>query len=278
MIDWELSISDSLLKYPIFHKNISSLNRDQLFDILESNFEKYNRPDFIEEDPISIPHSFSIRQDIEISGLFAATLAWGQRKTIINKTKELMTLMDRSPYQFVLLHTENDLKPLISFKHRTFNATDLLYFIHFLKRYYSSHNSLEDLFYVKETDNTEQGLNQFYQHFISDEFFPARTKKHVASPMKKSACKRLCMYLRWMVRRDDHGVDFGIWKRIKPSQLICPCDVHVEKVARSLGLINRKQVNWQMAVDLTDQLKKFDANDPVKYDFALFGMGMNQDH
>lgn len=256
-----------------------SFSQTELYELLEFHYQKYNNSRFIENDPISIPHQFSSLRDIEISGFFAATLAWGQRKTIINKCGELMNFMDNAPYDFVLNHNPSNLKSLQGFKHRTFNSTDLLYFIHFLKKYYTVHDSLEEIFIPEEHDskNVKSGIDSFYQLFIDDEYFPDRTKKHVASPSKKSACKRLNMYLRWMVRIDDKKVDFGLWKRIKPHQLICPCDVHVEKVARKLKLVSRKQVDWQMAEELTNCLRKFDPDDPVKYDFALFGMGMNHE-
>ena len=190
-----------------------------------------------------------------------------------------MKLMDNSPYDFVLNHQDVDLKVLQQFKHRTFNSTDLLYFIHFLNKYYQDHESLEQAFVPAEENskNVKSGIENFYQLFIQDEYLPKRTKKQVASPGKKSACKRLNMYLRWMIRNDEKKVDFGLWKQIRPDQLICPCDVHVEKVARKLKLVSRKQVDWQMAEELTTNLIKFDPNDPVKYDFALFGMGMNQE-
>ena len=237
---------------------------------------KYNQPGFIEDDPISIPHSFSKHQDIEISAFFSATLAWGLRKTIISKCNELMQLMDQSPHDFILNHSSSDLIGLTGFKHRTFNSTDLLYFVHFLKKVYQKSESLEDLFLIdSDEDNIERGINNFFTQFVDDEFFPPRTTKHVAAPVKKSACKRLNMFLRWMVRTDQQGVDFGIWNRIKPAQLICPCDVHVEKVARSIGLISRKQIDWLTAVELTQNLKDFDPLDPVKYDYALFGMGLD---
>lgn len=252
------------------------MDQEQLARLLESNFQKYNQPDFIEKDPVSVPHQFSKKQDIEIAGLFAATLAWGQRKTIINKSNELMSLMDRAPYEFVVYHSENDLKSLQHFKHRTFNTTDLLYFVHFLKKQYQIHDSLEDLFLPKvDCENVKSGIDRFHAEFVNDAFFPSRTGKHVASPSKKSACKRLNMYLRWLVRKDNQGVDFGIWSKINPSQLVCPCDVHVENVARSLNLITRKQLDWQTAEELTENLKQFDPVDPVKYDFALFGMGLD---
>ncbi len=255
------------------------MDRDHLSELFELNFLKYNNLDFIENDPISIPHNFSILQDIEISGFFAATFAWGLRKTIINKSLELMMLMENAPYEFIRYHSEWDLKNVLNFKHRTFNATDLLYFIHFFRKYYTNHISLEEIFIpVDGANNVEKGIDNFYNLFVSDDYFPKRTGKHVASPSKKSACKRINMFLRWMVRKDNCGVDFGIWNNIKPSQLICPCDVHVEKVARKFNLIHRKQVSWDMAVELTDNLKKFDAEDPVKYDFALFGMGINGDY
>ncbi len=254
------------------------MTQEQVYDIVEFHHRKYNRPDFIENDPISVPHRFKKLQDIEIAGLFAATLGWGQRKTIINKSIELMKLFDDAPYDFILNHSENDLKHLSNFKHRTFITTDLLYFIHFLKKHYQNYVSLEELFIPGNDDeNIQKGIEKFHLSFVSDKFFPQRTEKHVASPSKKSACKRINMYLRWMVRSDKNKVDFGIWKRIKTDQLICPCDVHVEKVGRKLGLIQRKQVDWLMAEELTQNLKVFDAKDPVKYDFALFGMGLNNE-
>lgn len=245
--------------------------------LLNEKYELFNRPNFIANDPISIPHCFSNKQDIEISGLFAATLAWGQRKTIINNCTRLMEWMDNAPHQFLLHHKESDLKRFLEFKHRTFNATDLLYFIEFLSWYYSKYQSLEDAFVVTEDSETvEPGLVSFHDLFFSLPDYPKRTIKHISTPARKSACKRINMYLRWMVRDDKRGVDFGIWKKIKPSQLICPCDVHVERVARKLKLIQRKQVDWQTALELTANLRKFDPNDPVKYDFALFGLGVEE--
>lgn len=245
-------------------------------ELLDRKFEQYNRPDFIPNDPVSIPHRFSQKQDIEIMGFWAAVLAWGQRKTIINKCLELVNLMDGAPHDFILNHQPEDLKRFIHFKHRTFNATDALYFLHFFKEYYTQHESLEDAFIA--SDNTplsiERGLIHFQQLFCSGEYFPDRTRKHISSPERKSSCKRLNMFLRWMVRIDDRGVDFGIWKKMSPSQLICPCDVHVDRVARNLGLIQRPSTDWLTAVELTEALKTLDPADPVKYDFALFGMGV----
>jgi uncharacterized protein (TIGR02757 family) len=253
------------------------MKKFELFEFLETKVEQYNRPDFIVNDPVSIPHLFKKKQDIEISGLFAAVLAWGQRVTIIRKCRELMEMMDNAPYDFIINHKESDLTRLAEFKHRTFNATDTLYFIHFLQWFYQKNESLEDAFVVDSSaDNIEEGLNRFQNIFFSLENSPHRTRKHIPSPDKKSTCKRLSMYLRWMVRTDNCGVDFGLWKKIKPSQLICPCDLHVDRVARSLRLIRRKQTDWLTAVELTKNLRHFDATDPVKYDFALFGLGIEE--
>jgi uncharacterized protein (TIGR02757 family) len=278
----------------------------ELKDFLDFKVDQYNRSNFITNDPISIPHQYSKKQDIEIAAFFAAILAWGQRKTIINKCNELFLRMDNQPYQFMLSHRDTDLKGLLGFKHRTFNDTDLLYFVSFFKHHYSQSNSLETAFLPQQAVNpnylpdlskaelelasstcmltefaidgftAEKALNHFRSYFFSLEDFPRRTIKHISSPLQKSTCKRLNMFLRWMVRKDNCGVDFGIWNTIPTSELICPCDVHVDRVARKLGLINRKQTDWQTAVELTAKLKDFDANDPVKYDFALFGLGVEE--
>lgn len=249
---------------------------EELKEFLDEKFEQYNRPGFIEHDPVSIPHLFKKKQDIEIAGLFAATLAWGQRKTIVRKCRELLTMMDHDPHQFILNHSEQDLKPMLDFKHRTFNATDLLYFIESLRHYYQQHTSLETAFIPDREDETiERGLINFYYQFFQLDH-PRRTQKHIATPERKSTCKRLVMYLRWMVRQDNKGVDFGIWKKISSAQLVCPCDLHVDRVARKLKLIKRKQTDWQTALELTRNLKKFDPCDPVKYDFALFGLGIEE--
>ncbi|WKN32802.1 TIGR02757 family protein [Porifericola rhodea] len=248
-------------------------------ELLEVKAEEFNQPAFIEDDPISIPHAYQQKQDIEISGLIAAVLAWGQRKTIISKCKEFFAYMDNAPYDFVLHHQEQDLKAFLAFKHRTFNATDALYFISFLRHYYQQYESLEDAFimYMKQDDkDIENGLVGFREQFFSLPDYPERTRKHIATPARNSACKRLNMYLRWMVRKDDKGVDFGLWNRIKPSQLICPCDLHVDRVARRLGLISRKQTDWHTALELTNNLRLLDAEDPVRYDFALFGLGIEE--
>lgn len=239
---------------------------------------EYNRPSFIEHDPVCIPHRYHLKQDIEISGFIAAVLAWGQRKTIINKCTAFFALMDNAPYDFILHHQENDLKPFLNFKHRTFNATDALYFIEFFRWFYQQYDSLEEGFLLgldEKSQNATQSLIHFHRLFFSLPDFPARTRKHISTPERNSACKRINMFLRWMVRKDDGGVDFGIWSKIRPDQLVCPCDLHVDRVARYLGLITRKQTDWQTALELTENLKQFDPQDPVKYDFALFGLGVN---
>ena len=244
---------------------------------LDEKVEEFNRPEFITCDPVSIPHMFSKKQDIEISGLFAAVLAWGQRVTIIRKCRELMSWMDNDPHQFILHHRSQDLKPFENFRHRTFNGTDALYFIEALKSIYLQHPSMENVFLVSPSDSTvEAGLIHFHHRFFALEDHPHRTKKHLSTPERKSTCKRLNMYLRWMVRRDDEGVDFGLWQNISPAQLVCPCDVHVDRVARHLKLIRRKQTDWLTALELTTNLRKLDPMDPVKYDFALFGLGIEE--
>ncbi len=250
---------------------------DLLKDFLNKKVDEYNQPSFILKDPVCIPHAFTKKQDIEIAGFFAAIFAWGNRTTIINKSKELMQLMDNAPHAFCLQHTDNDLKKLLSFKHRTFNPTDLLYFISFFKMHYSIHSTLEKAFtqWMNKNDpNIENALNGFYQYFFSLEDVPGRTLKHIASPHKKSSCKRLNMYLRWMVRKDHCGVDFGLWKNISPSQLIIPLDVHVARVARHFNLLSRNASDWQAALELTTEMKELDAEDPAKYDFALFALGV----
>lgn len=244
---------------------------------LEQKVDLYNQPSFIKDDPISIPHLFTKKQDIEIAGFFAAIFSWGNRTTIINKSKELMRLMDFAPHEFCLNKDLSRLKTLLAFKHRTFNATDLLYFIEFLNFHYSNNGSLESAFTKgmnKKDETIENGLTGFYNYFFSLPDSPERTRKHIASPEKNSSCKRLNMFLRWMVRSDNQGVDFGIWKNIAPSQLICPVDVHVARVATALNIIQRKPVDWQTALELTAYLRTLDKVDPVKYDFALFGTGV----
>jgi uncharacterized protein (TIGR02757 family) len=249
-----------------------------LKQLLDAKVCLYNKPGFIEKDPLCIPHSFSKKQDIEISGLFAATLAWGNRTTIINNCRKLMGWMDNAPYDFVKNHKDTDLKPFVHFVHRTFNATDLLYFMELLQFHYHAHDTLEVAFVTGrryEGENVEQALIYFHNYFFSIEH-PERTRKHVATPTRNSACKRLNMYLRWMVRKDKSGVDFGIWKKIAPAQLICPLDVHVARVAERLGMIDNIKSDWNNAVKLTARLKQMKPEDPAVYDYALFGLGAEE--
>jgi uncharacterized protein (TIGR02757 family) len=252
------------------------MTSNELKQYLDQSYLRYNNPSFIDKDPISIPHRFTKLQDIEISGFWVAMLAWGQRKTIINKGLELMQLMDNAPYDFVRNCSDTDLKNFTRFKHRTFNSTDALYFVDFFRRFYQKNRSLEDAFFPKTEGfkGMKEALINFHHLFFDSQYAPNRTRKHVATPERNSACKRINMFLRWMVRKDHLGVDFGLWRRIKPRDLICPCDVHVERTARQLGLVTRKQTDWIMAEELTENLKRFDLEDPVKYDFALFGLSI----
>ena len=247
---------------------------------LEKNVKKFNRPDFIPDDPISIPHQFTKNQDIEIIGFWIAMLSWGQRKTIVSKGRELIDLMDGHPHEFVTQHRERDRTRFAEFKHRTFQYTDTLYFLEFFQQFYRAHESLEEAFTASlppDAPNVEPALVGFHKQFFALEDAPQRTRKHVSTPARKSRCKRLNMFLRWMVRKDSSGVDFGIWDNIKPHQLLMPLDVHVEKVARRLGLLKRKQNDWKAVLELTGNLQAFDPADPVKYDFALFGCSVSDE-
>ncbi|MDO7874288.1 TIGR02757 family protein [Hymenobacter sp. ASUV-10] len=250
-------------------KDLATLRRQ-----LDAQYDRYNRPEFIKNDPIQIPHRFTLKQDVEISALFAALLAWGQRPTIIKKCNELLHRMDDAPHQFVTQHQDEDLKKLLGFCHRTFCDTDLLYFVEFLRTWYQQHDTLETAFLVGHSQR--ERLMNFHQRFFSLPDAPPRTRKHVATPARKSACKRINMYLRWLVRHDDRGVDFGLWRRLSPAELIMPIDVHVERQARPLGLLSRQLVDWEAAEELTANLRLLDPTDPVKYDFALFGAGVDK--
>lgn len=248
-----------------------------LKSFLDKKVAQFNQPDFIENDPIQIPHQFSKLQDIEIMGFWTAMLAWGQRKTIINNCKKLIELMDGAPYDFMVNHQEKDRERFLDFKHRTFQPTDTLYFLAFFQQYYQQHDSLENAFakHLQPNDvHVENALKGFHEDFFNLPNAPQRTKKHIATPIRKSSCKRLNMFLRWMVRKDNHGVDFGLWNSIQPSQLLMPLDVHVDRVARQLNLLQRKQTDWLTVLELTNAMCQLDPNDPVKYDFALFGMGV----
>jgi len=249
--------------------------------LLDQKVKQYNHIDFIEKDPISIPHLFTKQQDIEIAAFFAAIFAWGNRTTIIQKSKELLERMDNAPFEFCTQHQAKDLKKLGGFAHRTFKDTDLLYCIAFFKQHYATNKGLETAFFInqqsgKKIKTVEAGLDHFKNYFFSLEDAPDRTRKHIASPENGSTCKRLNMFLRWMVRKDQHGVDFGLWKAISPAELIMPVDVHVARVSRAFGLIARPQIDWLTALELTDYCRTLDARDPVKYDFALFSLGVTE--
>lgn len=253
------------------------MKKAELKDYLDAKVLEYNVSDFVPNDPISIPHNYTKKQDIEITAFWVSMLSWGLRKTIINKSKELFSLMGSSPHDFILNHKEKDRERFHSFKHRTFQYTDTLYFLDYLQRYYRSHESLEQAFTKhidKGSEHIGDAISGFHDDFFDINYAPQRTRKHVATPVRGSTCKRINMFLRWMVRENSTGVDFGIWNTIKPSQLLMPLDVHVDRVGRKLNLIKRKQRDFKTVLELTASLKNFDPIDPVKYDFALFGIGV----
>ncbi|WP_066218602.1 TIGR02757 family protein [Formosa haliotis] len=245
-----------------------------LKEFLDSKVDLYNNPKFIESDPIQIPHLFSAKEDIEIAGFLTATISWGNRKSIIKNAKSMMALLDHAPYDFVMNHTESDLETLHSFVHRTFNGDDLKQFILSLKHIYTNYHGLESLFAQHaEPDTLQPAIHNFKNVFFENEHL-LRTQKHISDPFKNSAAKRINMFLRWMIRKDNAGVDFGIWKSLAPAQLSCPLDVHSGNVARKLALLNRKQNDGKALAELDLALRNLDKSDPVKYDFALFGLGV----
>jgi uncharacterized protein (TIGR02757 family) len=248
---------------------------EHIKSLLDEKAELYEQPRFIEADPIVVPHRFTARADIEIAGFFAAILAWGTRASIINSANRILKLMDDSPHAFIVGHQDTDLKPFVHFVHRTFNATDLLYFIALLQHHFRRYDSLEQAFTGNGAGTAFEVLAGFHNYFFSLEH-PARTRKHIATPARHSACKRLNMYLRWMVRSPAGGVDFGLWKTLQPAQLICPLDVHVAAVSRRLGLLDDVKSDWKNAVKLTEQLQLMNPDDPARYDFALFGLGAEE--
>jgi len=252
---------------------LRKLSDVDLKDFLDEKVNRYNSLFFIKKDPISIPHCFSKKQDIEISGFLSATIAWGQRPVILRNAADLLSRMDNDPHRFILGYTNKDLNAFRQFNHRTFNGVDCVYFLQALRNIYMSNDSLEDLF--KSIDaaqsDTKSIIMEWRKLFFSLKHQP-RTQKHFANPEKGSAAKRINMFLRWMIRKDKRGVDFGLWG-LPPSLLVCPLDVHSGRVARKLGLLTRKQDDWLSAMELTTNLRRFDADDPVKYDFALFGLG-----
>ncbi len=250
------------------------LIKSDLKEFLDEKVELYNRPSFIESDPISIPHQFIKKQDIEIAGFLAATIAWGNRKMILRNANRLMELLDHSPYEFIMNSSNDEMEMFNSFVHRTFNPVDLIYFLKALRHIYRNKGGLETIFKTYQTaDSLQPAMHEFHRIFFE---LPheKRTERHVSDPFKGSAAKKLNMFLRWMVRKDDHGVDFGIWNRIDPSMLFIPLDLHSGNTARSLGLLKRKLNDWKAVEELTAVLREFDPADPVKYDFALFGSGI----
>ena len=250
------------------------MNQKELKEFLDEKVIQYNNQDFIESDPVQIPHLFSQKEDIEIGGFLSATIAWGNRKMIIKNAQKMMELMGNTPYDFVMSHNENDLERLENFVHRTFNGQDFSSFITGLRLIYQNHGGLENVFFKnQQNDSIQSGISDFKKIFFETPHQP-RTRKHISDPLNNSAAKRINMFLRWMVRNDNKGVDFGIWKGISPSILSCPLDVHSGNVARKLGLLNRKQNDAKALAELDLVLRGFNKNDPVKYDFALFGLGV----
>lgn len=250
-------------------------NQKFIKELLDRRVFEYNRTEFIPEDPISIPHRFQNREDIEISGFLTAMISWGQRRTIISNALHLINLMDSSPYQFIIQGNDKEMDRFKEFKHRTFNGEDCIFFLKSLKNIYLHCGGPENLFTPAKGEGVLHGIERFRKVFFSIPH-PARTTKHIADPGRGATAKRMNMYLRWMVRRDDCGVDFGLWKKIPPSTLYCPLDVHTGEAARKLGILINKQNNWKAVEELTGYLRLLDPEDPVKYDFALFGMGMHE--
>jgi uncharacterized protein (TIGR02757 family) len=254
---------------------VTRISRQVIFDLLEEKYRQYDLKSFIQYDPISIPHLFSSKEDIEIASFLATTLAWGRRDQIIINAKKLVEWMDYNPYQFISNHSERDRIIFNNFYYRTFNGDDCIYFLQSLQNLYQHHDGLQGSF--NSGNGSEFNIKEAIENF-RNVFFElphlTRTQKHISDPAKNSSCKRINLFLRWMVRKDSKGVDFGLWNHIKTSELICPLDVHTSRVARKLGLISIKQDNWKAAEELTQNLKKFDPADPVKYDFALFCLGI----
>mgnify|MGYP003583821334 CR=1 FL=1 len=253
------------------------LSFEELKSFLDEKADQYNHVDFIENDPIQIPHRFSLKQDIEIAGFLAATISWGNRKSIIKSAEKMLDIMGNSPYDFVLNHSEKDLKTLQDKSiHRTFNGEDFGYFIKQFHRIYKENESLEDLFKTNDAEfNFQHGIERFRQNFLGAE--KHRSHKHVSSPYKNSSAKRIIMFLRWMVRKDKRGVDFGIWQNVDQKFLSIPLDVHTGNMSRKLGLVTRTQNDWKTVEELDFAIRKFDDKDPAKYDFALFGLGVTKE-
>ena len=246
----------------------------ELKEFLDAKVLQYNTSDFIDSDPVQIPHLYQRKEDIEIAGFLAATIAWGKREMIIKNSHKMMGFLGNSPFDFIMHHSSSQLDSIENFVHRTFNIEDFKYFISALRHIYTHHKGIEGVFtQYKSEDSLQPAIHQFKKLFFEIPHL-ARTTKHVSDPLKGSAAKRINMYLRWMVRQDTNGVDFGIWKNIAPALLSCPLDVHSGNVARKLGLLTRKQNDGKALSELDTALRKMDPVDPVKYDFALFGLGV----
>jgi uncharacterized protein (TIGR02757 family) len=249
------------------------LSHQELHDFLEAKYRQYNRPEFIESDPISVPHRFTRKEDIEIAAFLTASISWGNRVSILKDAEKLMGMMDDDPCEFILHSGPEETRRFESFYHRTFNGTDCIFFLSSLRNIYQNHQGLESLFISDDITGIKGALCRFRSIFLETGHLH-RSEKHVADPSKGASAKRLLMFLRWMVRDDNRGVDFGLWKKIPTSLLMCPLDVHSGNVARKLGLLGRKQNDWRAVEELTSTLRQFDPSDPVKYDFALFGLGV----
>ncbi|MCX6245791.1 MAG: TIGR02757 family protein [Bacteroidetes bacterium] len=247
--------------------------QNELHDFLEFKYQQYNNVSFIETDPVSIPHQFSRKEDIEISGFLTATISWGNRAGILKDANRLLQMMDCAPYEFILHASPSEIKSFESYYHRTFNGKDCIFFLESLKNIYLNHRGLENLFSINAETGMKGAISRFRSVFLEQKHLQ-RTEKHIANPEKGSSAKRILMFLRWMVRDDRMGVDFGLWKQISPASLMCPLDVHSGRVARKLGLLKRKANDWKAVEELTSSLRQFDPEDPVKYDFALFGLGV----
>ena len=247
---------------------------EELKEFLDAKVLEYNRPQFLQADPLSIPHGFTIKEDVEISAFLTAVIAWGNRKSIIQNAQRMMELLQGEPYSFVLEADEKDLKSLQSFVHRTFNGEDLIYFIRALRHLYTQYSGLEGIFNrYAQKESLQPAITALKKHFFEIPH-PNRTTKHISDPSRGSAAKRINMFLRWMIRDNKSGVDFGLWKELSPAQLSCPLDVHSGRVARKLGLLKRKQNDSTAVIELDKELRLLDPLDPVKYDFALFGLGV----
>ncbi len=250
------------------------MTQQELKSFLNEKVEQYNTPEFIDSDPILIPHLFTQKEDIEISGFLTATIAWGKRAMIIKNAHKMMALLGNSPYDFILNHNDQQLESLSGFVHRTFNSIDFTHFVKALQHIYTTHNGLESVFNKYATQESLQPAIHELKKIFFEIPHPSRTTKHISDPLKNSACKKINMWLRWLIRDDSTGVDFGLWKNISPSALSCPLDVHSGNVARKLGLLNRKQNDAKALLELDTSLRLLDKHDPVKYDFALFGLGV----